>query len=371
MTERLTNEPRVAPERLRVMIVDDSALFRQSVTAVFREMPDIEIVGMAKDGREAIEKMIAMRPDVITLDVEMPDMNGIETLRQMQKLKLPTRAIMLSSLTESGAKITLEALFEGAFDFIQKPTGGMRESRSVLQTALAEKLSAFRTYRRSATKPMIDRSTPVAAVATTTTMTGNASSSCQLVLIGLSTGGPQMLRHVVPRIEADFPVPIVIVQHMPAKYTQTMASRLDEVSPITVCEAAEGMKILPGHVYIAPGGQHLKLVKSHGGVACRLTDDPPENGCRPSVDMTMRSAIEIYGAKILGIIMTGMGRDGLAGCRLLVQAGGVVFAQDEETSAVYGMPKAVVDAGLVTRVLPLGKIAPAIQRHVHAYVGGK
>lgn len=349
----------VGTEPITVLVVDDSALFRQSVTAVLRDMPGIEVVGIAKDGVEAIEKMQSLAPELITLDVEMPNMNGIETLREMQRKRIKTRAIMLSSLTEAGAKVTLEALFEGAFDFIQKPVGSMAISRSFLKEALTEKLAAFQSHRAA------NRSAGAASFQPSSRQNVTTGSTCELVVIGLSTGGPQMLRHVVPRFAPDFPVPIVIVQHMPAKYTKTMADRLDELSELHVVEVSAGMRPAPGNVYVAPGGSHLKIVRQQAHPAFELTQDPPENSCRPAVDFTMRSAAEVYRGGVLAVIMTGMGRDGVVGCQAIARAGGHVFAQDETSSAVYGMPKAVADAGLVDRVLPLGKIAPAITRHVH------
>ncbi len=377
------NENELPP--LRVLVVDDSALFRQSISSVLRDIPGVEIVGTARDGVDAIAKIQTLAPDLITLDVEMPNMNGIETLRQMNRLRIKTRAIMVSSLTEAGAKVTLDALFEGAFDFIQKPTGGMTQARDGLKEALTAKLAAFEVFRRTNRLKKNDAlALAKVSSAATTNVAGlglsreklrsregilsqksNASeSACELVVIGLSTGGPQMLRHVVPKFEADFPVPIVIVQHMPAKYTETMANRLDELSKIRVVEAGDAMRLTAAAIYIAPGGRHLKIVGGKGTPMFRLTDDPPENSCRPSVDYTMRSAADVYRGGVLAVIMTGMGRDGTAGCQAIVSAGGNVFSQDEATSAVYGMPKAVADAGLVQRVLPLGKITPAITRHV-------
>lgn len=344
---------------LRMLIVDDSALFRQSVAAVLREMPGVEVVGTARDGVDAIAKMQTLAPELITLDVEMPNMNGIETLREMNRLRIKSRAIMISSLTEAGAKVTLDALFEGAFDFIQKPTGGMGQSRDLLRNAIVEKLAAFQAYRSAR------RIAPTATAKPWPRETVATENQCELVVIGLSTGGPQMLRHVVPKFDADFPVPIVIVQHMPPKYTETMANRLDELSAVRVVEATEGIRLNSGTVYVAPGGKQLLISRQKGSPTLQVTDDPPENSCRPSVDYTMRSAAKVYGGGVLAVIMTGMGRDGVIGCQAVASAGGQVYAQDEASSAVYGMPKAVADAGLVQRVLPLGKIAPAITRHVH------
>ncbi len=357
----------MSDDDLRILIVDDSALFRQSVSMVLAEIPGVKIVGTAKDGQEAVLKAQELEPDLLTLDVEMPVMNGIDTLREIRRLRLKTRAIMLSSLTEAGAKVTLDALFEGAFDFITKPTGGIFQSRDKLRASLAEKIEAFRVHRQ--TRRALSATAAVRPLMISEPLSSDQSKpnydSCEIVVIGLSTGGPQTLRMVLPRIDPDFPVPIVIVQHMPANYTQSMAQRLDEVCSLSISQAADGDIVRAGSVYIAPGGRHLEMRRHAGSVQLKVSDSEPENSCRPSVDFTLRSAIPIYQSHLLAVILTGMGKDGLHGCQAVKKAGGHVFAQDEETSAVYGMPKAVIDAGIVDRILSVGKIAPAIVRHVH------
>jgi len=377
----------IEPDEVKVLVVDDSALVRQTVSSILRDLAAVTVVGIASNGEEAVKQIQKHSPDLITLDVEMPVMNGIETLREMKRLRLKARAVMLSSLTSTGAQVTLDALYEGAFDFIAKPTGGILCSRETLQAALIEKINAFRIYRESRRVPKPHRGASerptlqsviqrrrVTLLADDSTgesrQIGLASEPvsptwCDVVVIGVSTGGPQSLRHVIPKLEADFPIPVLLIQHMPATYTDTMARRLDETSPLSVREAVHGEVVGPGCVLVAPGGRQMKLVRRSGRVTVQLTDDPLENGCRPAVDYTLRSIAEVYGGKSLAVIMTGMGKDGLEGCRTLKRLGGVVFSQDEESSAVYGMPKAVFEAGLADRVLPLGKIAPAITRHVH------
>ncbi|MEO1617661.1 MAG: chemotaxis response regulator protein-glutamate methylesterase [Planctomycetota bacterium] len=354
--------------RLRVLVVDDSALYRQTVSRVLADFSDVEVVGIAKDGCDAIEKVQALQPDLLTLDVEMPNMNGIETLREMKRLRTSARAIMLSSLTEAGAKVTLDALFEGAFDFIQKPTGGLVSCRGELSDSLREKLDAFQSHQQR-TRELTQSASSLASnpVVTSAVNPPLETPACKLVVIGLSTGGPQTLRHVLPRLDADFPVPVIVVQHMPARYTSAMASRLDETCGLAIREAAEGDSLRPGGVWIAPGGQHLRVYRSAGLPTLQTTMDPAEHSCRPAVDYTLRSCVEVYGGGILSVILTGMGRDGQSGCQAVCTAGGTVFAQDESTSAVFGMPKAVIDAGLASRILPLGKVAPAIMRHVHRH----
>ncbi len=356
-------------EPLRVLIVDDSALYRQAISAALDDMAGVRIVGIAKDGRQAIDEIVRLSPDVITLDVEMPNMNGIETLREIHRRKLDVGAIMVSSLTEAGAKVTLQALFEGAFDFIAKPTGGITRSRDVLRAALAEKLDAFRTSRIDSSASASGQESSRAPIARPHDIDlGNSpadSPGCDAVLIGSSTGGPQALRHVLPRFDDGFPTPIILVQHMPANYTDMMAKRISEECSLPLAETHDGDVIRAGRIHVAPGGRHLSFVPRGSAIVARLTDDPSVNSCRPSVDYTLGSAIDIYGGSLLAVIMTGMGKDGLAGCERLKSLGGSVYAQDAATSAVYGMPKAVIEAGLADRVLPLAKISAAITRHVH------
>lgn len=361
---------------LRVLIVDDSALYRQAISAALAQIEGVEVVGTAENGEDAIAKVIKLAPDLLTLDVEMPVMNGIETLRQMNHLRLRTRAIMVSSLTEAGARVTLDALFEGAFDFITKPAGGLHTSREKLRTALAEKILAYRLHQQapSRSKAAVATSLPMPTVARLIDRPAEAelkhlpasqASGCRLALIGLSTGGPQALRHVLPRLEGDFPCPVIVIQHMPPDYTNMMARRMNEECAMQVSEVVDGETILPRHIYIAPGGFHLDLQRVGENVVANLNSDPPVNSCRPSVDYTLSRAIDIYGNQVLAVIMTGMGKDGLAGCEKAKSRGATVYAQDAETSAVYGMPRAVTEAGLADRVLPLAKIAPAITRHVN------
>ena len=371
---------------LRVLIVDDSALYRQTISTVLREVKNIEVVGIAKDGEEAISQIEKLAPDLLTLDVEMPIMNGIDTLREMNRKKLSAGAIMVSSLTLAGAQVTLDALFEGAFDFITKPTGGLVDSRKALAQALREKIRAYRQFRRdsqlkpdhAAARQPIAVPSPRDTVKTSledhsangsfrSETTAASAKHCDAVIIGASTGGPKALRFVLPRIDVEFPIPLIVVQHMPAAYTSMMAHRLNEECELEAVEAIDGMKISAGRIYIAPGGRHLRLMRRSDSVVVKLTDDPPQNSCRPSVDFTLESAVDVYGGNLLSVIMTGMGKDGQKGCQRLKQLGGTVFTQDAASSAVYGMPKAVVDAGLSDRSLPLGRIGPAITRHANRH----
>jgi len=361
---------------LRVLIVDDSALYRQAIGAALAQVDGVEVIGMAVNGEDAITKIIKLNPDLLTLDVEMPVMNGIETLRQMNLLRLRPRAIMVSSLTEAGARVTLDALFEGAFDFITKPSGGLHTSREKLRDELADKIVAYRTHQQSPSrsKAVSFVNLPVPTAPKSIDRAGELgfqhppapqTSGCRLTLVGLSTGGPQALRHVLPRLDADFPCPIIVIQHMPPDYTKMMARRMNEECSLRVSEAMDGEIIYPGHIYIAPGGYHLDLQRVGENVVAKLNTEPPVNSCRPAVDYTLNRAIDIYGGQVLAVIMTGMGKDGLAGCERAKTHGATVYTQDAATSAVYGMPRVVAEAGLADRILPLAKIAPAITRHVH------
>lgn len=357
----------MADEPTRILVVDDSALYRETIRNVLREVSGISIVGVAKDGLEAIEQIQKLDPDLLTLDVQMPDMDGIGVLREINRRRLRPKAIMVSGLTSEGAQVTTDALLEGAFDLVLKPSGSdTAENRQRLRDALREKINAFRQAveneeKQSRRRPRAARCVPADKVVEPSPA---PSSSCRAVLIGTSTGGPAALRVVLPRLPVEVPVPILVVQHMPPQYTKSLAMRLDEMCPLEVLEAKDGDDVRPGRVLIAPGGRQMKLAVRNAGVVVRITDDAAEHGCRPAVDYLLRSAVEAFEGRVLSVIMTGMGRDGARGAAELKQAGGYVFAQHEDGCVVYGMPKAAIEQGAVDRVLPLGKIAPAIVRHV-------
>lgn len=344
-------------------------------------MPDVQVVGLATHGREAIDRIEQLQPDLVTLDVEMPVLNGIETLREMRRLDLKTPTLMVSSLTQTGAEVTVEALFEGAFDFVHKPSGG---SRAELQQRMQEKVEAFQVSRRQHSRKAAARRSSTRA---TTSETGllphdgtqrppldgvprdakaaaRQQATCPLIVVGASTGGPQALRQLVGRLDSDLQTPILIVQHMPAGYTESMAKRLDSLTALQVRETCEGAKLSEANIWVAAGGMHLGFTGSREYTMFRGHDSPPLHGCKPAIDFTMEAAAKHFGPGVLAIVLTGMGRDGAGGCQAIRHHGGTVFAQDEETSAVYGMPKAVVQAGAADRVLPLGRIAPAIARHL-------
>jgi two-component system chemotaxis response regulator CheB len=348
----------------RVLIVDDSALYRQLIQNVLREVAEATVVGVAKNGVEALEKIQELDPDVLTLDVQMPDMDGIEVLREVKRRRLRPKAIMVSSLTSEGAQVTTDALLEGAFDFILKPAGGDSvANRQQLKHALQEKLAAL---GESSGQPKWASHRPRSIAADEVLEFAPAPDAvCRAVIIGTSTGGPEALKVVLPKLPRALPVPVIVVQHMPAQYTLSLAARLNENCELDVAEAGDGAALAAGRVLVAPGGRQMKLACAGEGLTVRVNDDPPENGVRPSVDYLLRSVADALGSHALAVIMTGMGRDGLEGCRRLKAAGGYVFAQSQEDCVVYGMPKAVIEGDLADRALPLGKIAPAIVRHVN------
>ena len=352
---------------VRILIVDDSALYRLAIRHSLEDLPGVMIVGVAKDGADALQQIEECDPDLLTLDVRMPDTGGIEVLQEINRRRLRPKAIMVSSLTAHGAQATTEALLEGAFDFILKPSStDSTENRRLLTDALAEKITAFRQTSRDigAMEPGAV-SVPVLG----TTAQPSKVVSCQAVVVGVSTGGPAALKQVLPALPADLPVPVLVVQHMPAQYTRALAGRLDKLCQLNVVEAASGSEVKPGSVLVAPGGRQMKLRPRDGRVFAQITDDAPENGCRPAVDYLLRSVVSVFGGDVLSVVMTGMGRDGLLGCQLLKEQGGVVFTQHPRGCVVFGMPKAVMDGGLADRVLPLGRIAPAIVSHVERSVG--
>ncbi len=364
--------PDLADELTRILIVDDSALYRQAIRNVLGEMPGVTIVGAAKNGVDALEKIEELDPDLLTLDVQMPGMDGIEVLRKINQGRLRPKAIMVSSFTSAGAQVTTDALLEGAFDFILKPTGrDSGDTRRRLRDAFAEKIAAFRdTEQRRKNRCLRLRQEPATSFDRGIAGRPTVKSGCQAVLIGTSTGGPAALKAVLPKLPATVSAPVLVVQHMPAEFTQSLANRLDQMCPLKVIEASDGVVLCAGTVLVAPGGKQLKLQRNEQHVIARLTNDPPENGCRPSVDYLFRSAAETFDGNVLGVIMTGMGRDGTRGCSEVKRRGGYVFAQHEDGCVVYGMPKATIEEGLADRVLPLGKIAPAIVRHLKRSRGG-
>lgn len=346
--------------RTRCLVVDDSALYRKVVRDVLASSPDVEVVGVAADGERAVEQIELLRPDLVTLDLEMPRLDGIGVLRELQKRGIDVAAVMVSAFTASGAKTTTEALGLGAFDFILKPTtNSLDESVLQLRRDLLPKVAAVRLRRAgqpARQAPAVGpppRVSPLAAAPKLRL----PNLRPEVVAIGVSTGGPQALTQVLPRLPANFPAPVVVVQHMPPLFTKSLADDLDRRCQLRVCEATQGQPLRPGEALIAPGGKHMRVARVGGGMVVQLTDDPPERNCKPAADFLFRSVAATCGPRTLAVVLTGMGDDGALGAKQVKSAGGAVFAQDEASCVVYGMPRAVVEAGLADELVPLGRVA--------------
>jgi len=362
---------------LRVLVVDDTILYRKVVADVLNELPGVVVVGSAHNGKIALEKIAELEPDLLTLDIEMPVMDGLEVLGRMAKDAPQVGAIMLSAYTREGSEMTLKALELGAFDFIPKPhTKSLQENRAELKKALLPKIKAFvrlrevRRILKGRRKNGYQRVTETIP-AESRKAKGHFPSTqprprSKIVAVGISTGGPVALARFLPEIPVDMGVPLLIAQHMPPVFTESLARNLDQRCAITVKEAADGERIVPNTAYIAPGGKQMKIADDvfKNGKIIRITGDPPENGCRPSVDYLFRSVAEHFGGSATGVIMTGMGSDGTLGLQQMKEKGAFIIAQDETSSVVYGMAKKPVEMGIVDRVVPLDQIAAQIRRTV-------
>lgn len=333
----------------RVLVVDDSALVRQVLGELLDQAGDIEVVGTARDPFDAREKIKALNPDVLTLDVEMPRMDGLTFLDNLMRLR-PMPVLMVSSLTARGAEITLRALELGAIDFVTKPEIGVADGLRAYADLLCDKVRAVaqsRPRQRQQAAPLVE-----AAVAQAYRTTD------QLICIGSSTGGTEALRCVLERMPADAPA-IVMAQHIPVAFSASLAQRLDGVSAMRVCQASDGQPITPGHAYLAPGNQHLRVVRSGARLICRLSDDDPVSGHRPSVDVLFDSVARACGRNAVAVMLTGMGTDGAAAMQTLHRAGARTLAQDEASSVVWGMPGAAYRLGAVDKLVPLDDMAQA------------
>ncbi len=329
--------------QIRVMIADDSAFMRMILKDIIDSQPDMKVIAIAKDGLEAVELAVKHKPDVITMDVEMPKLNGIEALKLIMR-KAPTRVIMVSSLTEEGAEITLTALEIGAVDFLPKPAGSVSMTFRQVAGQLIEKIrNAMKVDPRSLS---MRRPKPRVLTIRKPAATG------KIVVIGSSTGGPRSLDMVIPALPANFPAPILIVQHMPAGFTKSLAQRLDKQSNIHVKEAQEGDVVKPGWAYVAPGDYHLGAKASGRNVTLYLDKSPKINNVRPAVDFTLDKVAEIYKDKTIAVILTGMGKDGTKGAFKVKFYKGIVIAESKETCVVFGMPRSVIEEGYADYVLP-------------------
>ncbi|HKU43560.1 MAG TPA: chemotaxis response regulator protein-glutamate methylesterase [Polyangiales bacterium] len=353
--------------RIRVLVVDDSVVIRQIISDALKTDPEIEVVALAPNGRVALEKIPQCKPDLITLDLEMPEMDGLTLLEELRKRSIKVPVVVFSTLTERGAKATLEALTRGASDYVCKPSG-QRSVQATLERIRAELIPKLHGLTK--------RKRPVAAAAALGGLplpAARASASipperCDAIVIGVSTGGPSALAEVIPKLPRELGVPIMIVQHMPPVFTQVLAQRLAGASQLKVREATHRERIEPGVVYIAPGDHHMRIAGSAREGWLTLDQQPAENGCRPSVDPLFASAAPVYGKNLLALILTGVGHDGTKGAQHVRRAGGTVWAQDEASSTAWGMPSSVIDAALAQRVLPLHQVARAI---VEAVLGNR
>ena len=350
---------------IRVLVVDDSAFVRKVVTQMLSRSPFIDVVGTARDGTEALEMCARLAPDVVTLDLVMPGMDGLEFLRRQMAIR-PVPVVVCSISHESGAA-ALEAFDLGAVEFVQKPTALATDKVFEIAEELLTKVKTAATVVMAPLRPSPaasldgERGRTPGATANGVAAAHSGAQSADIVVIGISTGGPQALRHVIPRFATSFPVPIAVVLHMPVGYTQMYAKRLNEISNLDVVEAREGDMIRAGTMYLAPAGRHLVFERTvNGAVRACLDVRPIDTPHRPSVDVLFRSAADVYGSRVLGVVMTGMGNDGLVGSAHIKAKGGRILTEDESSCVVYGMPRAVVEACASDRVATLGNIATSI-----------
>jgi len=344
-------------QKIRVLVVDDSKLIRDVLTAILNEQPDIEVVGAAADAFQARDMIKQLDPDVITLDVEMPKMNGLEFLDRLMRAK-PTPVVMISTATERGSEVTFRALELGAVDFVTKPKLA-EQAPEDYGDIIAEKVRAAKSARLKAPRtPEQDLAAVEATVPPVMKrpVPRGVKTSDSVIAVGASTGGTEAIREFLVAMHIDCPG-IVIVQHMPENFTRMFAERLNGLCQITVKEAEHNDPIMPGHAYIAPGGKHLWVKRDEGQLLCKLSTEPPMNLHRPSVDFLFRSCAKFLGAETVGVIMTGMGRDGAEGMKAMKEKGAWNIAKDEATSVIFGMPREAIEANAVHEVAPLGRLA--------------
>lgn len=351
---------------IRILIVDDSAFMRKVITDLFNEAKDFQVVGTAKNGKEAVELVEKLSPDLVTMDVEMPVMNGLDALEQIMQ-KNPVPVVMFSSLTHEGADATIKALSLGAVDFVAK-TGGSISSVDGIKNEVLEicrnaakanlkrfsKLSSYNFLKEKTQVTTVPKNIMTTKVITPL-KTGN--NKYKIVAIGTSTGGPRALQEIITKLPENYPYPVVIVQHMPVGFTKSLANRLDFISKIRVKEAEQDDKLVPGTVYIAPGGFHMRFLAKTNDVFVNLTKDELVNGHRPAVDPMFESVSTVYGSAVIAVILTGMGGDGAQGMQTIKSKGGYNIAESQNTAVVFGMPKVAIEKGVVDRVVDLGDIA--------------
>jgi two-component system chemotaxis response regulator CheB len=351
-------------DKIRVFLVDDASVIRRLVASALNSDPALEVVGTAADGQMALARLAELRPDVVLLDLEMPVMDGLQTLVALRKTHPRLPVIMFSRHTQRGVEATVQALTLGADDYVPKPGDGLDVGRCI-EDLLIPKIKLL--ARRDSSPARAAASTAGAAPARART----SPQQVEVVVIGASTGGPNALAELFPSFPPDWSVPVVVVQHMPPEFTARLAERLTEKSRIRVREGVAGELVSAAQAWVAPGGHHLLVRREGQAVRLALNQEPPVNSCRPSVDVLFRSAAEAYGPGALAVVLTGMGQDGLRGCEYVRAAGGQVLAQDEASSVVWSMPGAVVQAGLADQVLPLGHLGTEIVRRVQRAQSGK
>lgn len=358
--------------RIRVLVVDDSMMIRTIVARIFRDEPWIEVVGQAVDGLDAIARAAELKPDVVTLDVEMPRMTGLEAIKKIRAAWPPAKIIMLSTLTESGARVTIDALLNGANDYVAKGTASGSHELPIprLKHELVAKVRQF--FPAQTLTPRLVASSPTPAIAPVSSVgpaplkavRHSGTKARRVVAIGVSTGGPSALSDVIPLLPANLPVPVLLVQHMPPMFTRILAERLNSVSPLDVREAAENMPVEAGTVLIAPGDYHMRVTRRGSRDYIALDQSAPENACRPAVDVLFRSVNEVYGGATVAVVLTGMGQDGFLSSRTLKASGAYVIAQDEPSSVVWGMPGVVVRAGIADAVVDVRQVAATILKQL-------
>jgi two-component system chemotaxis response regulator CheB len=352
--------------KTRVLIIDDSALIRSLLTEIIGKQPDLEVIGTAPDPLVAREMIRALDPDVLTLDVEMPRMDGLDFLEKLMRLR-PTPVVMVSTLTERGAEVTMRALELGAIDFVAKPKLGIASGMKELAVEICDKIrvaAQAKLHRHVSARPAVS-----AAVSADKAAPERFSrmSTEKLIAIGASTGGTEAIREVLVRLPPDCPG-VLITQHMPAGFTRSFATRMNALSRIAVSEASDGERVLPGHAYIAPGDRHMRLAKSGSNYIIALDDTEPVNRHRPSVEVLFRSVATVAGRNALGVMLTGMGRDGATAMLEMRNAGSFNIAQDEATCVVFGMPREAIAAGAIDEILPITEIADRLLKEL-AQVG--
>ncbi len=361
-------------EAVRVLVVDDDRIITRLVVMLLTEDPQIVVAGTAGNGVEALDKIAEAQPDVVILDIEMPVMDGLETVAVLQERHPQLLVVMFSTFTQRGAVQTLQALARGASDYVAKPSGGMDEAKRVIRTALLPKIKALVDQKRSLRRRCSDKKTKAPRPTTPAPVIRDLVPRTRpsVVVIGASTGGPQALTQLLAELPPAFPAPVLVVQHMTAMFTRLFAQRLAQTCVVPVAEGEDGAPLQPGHVLIAPGDRHMELAApDRQPIMVRLNKHAPQNFSRPSVDPLFVSAARLYGRRVLAVVLTGMGQDGLLGCEAVRDAGGEVMVQDEASSAVWGMPGAVAKAGLANVILPLHELAAGIIRRIAPAASGR